>query len=42
MTHSGMEVVLPTGSVIRTGCGAMPDKNNHNGSSTMWSVFPYG
>ena len=33
--HSGMEVVLPNGEVIRTGMGAMP-KNN------TWQLFPYG
>ncbi|KAJ3546566.1 hypothetical protein NM208_g1938 [Fusarium decemcellulare] len=33
--HSGMEVVLPTGEVIRTGMGAMP-------GSTAWQNFPYG
>jgi len=35
MMHSGMEVVLPSGEVIRTGMGAMP-KNN------TWQLFPYG
>lgn len=34
-THSGLEVVLPTGEVIRTGMGAMPNSNS-------WQVFPYG
>lgn len=33
--HSGLEVVLPTGEVIRTGMGAMPN-------STTWQTFPYG
>lgn len=33
--HSGMEVVLPTGEVVRTGMGAMP-------GSTTWQTFPYG
>lgn len=33
--HSGMEVVLPTGEVIRTGMGAMPGSN-------AWQIFPYG
>lgn len=33
--HSGMEVVLPTGEVIRTGMGAM------SGSNT-WQASPYG
>jgi hypothetical protein len=33
--HSGLEVVLPTGEVIRTGMGAL------EGSNT-WQTFPYG
>lgn len=33
--HSGLEVVLPTGEVFRTGMGAM------EGSNT-WQAFPYG
>lgn len=33
--HSGLEVVLPTGEVVRTGMGAM------EGSNT-WQTFPYG
>ncbi|KAK7425138.1 hypothetical protein QQX98_000052 [Neonectria punicea] len=32
--HSGLEVVLPTGEVVRTGMGAMP-------GSTTWQNFPY-
>ncbi|KAK0742065.1 hypothetical protein B0T21DRAFT_399912 [Apiosordaria backusii] len=35
--HSGLEVVLPTGEVIRTGMGAL----THDGENT-WGVFPYG
>lgn len=34
-THSGLEVVLPTGEVIRTGMGALPGNNT-------WQTFPYG
>lgn len=34
-SHSGMEVVFPTGEVIRTGMGALP------GNDT-WQVFAYG
>ncbi|KAL6406491.1 putative aryl-alcohol oxidase vanillyl-alcohol oxidase protein [Ilyonectria robusta] len=30
-----MEVVLPTGDVIRTGMGALPGNNT-------WQIFPYG
>lgn len=33
--HSGLEVVLPTGEVIRTGMGALPGNNS-------WQLFPYG
>lgn len=33
--HPGMEVVLPTGEVIRTGMGALPGNNT-------WQIFPYG
>ncbi|KAM7213819.1 hypothetical protein V8F06_010815 [Rhypophila decipiens] len=33
--HSGMEVVLPTGEVIRTGMGGLPGNNT-------WQCFPYG
>ena len=35
MMHSGLEVVLPSGEVIRTGMGAMPNNNT-------WQLFPYG
>ncbi|KAI2606760.1 vanillyl alcohol oxidase [Hypoxylon sp. NC1633] len=33
--HAGLEVVLPTGEVIRTGMGALPGSNT-------WQTFPYG
>lgn len=33
--HCGMEVVLPTGEIVRTGMGALPDNNT-------WQLFPYG
>ena len=33
--HSGLEVVLPTGDLFRTGMGAMP-------GSDAWQTFPYG
>ncbi|KAH1302862.1 hypothetical protein KXV73_000248 [Aspergillus fumigatus] len=33
--HSGLEVVTPTGEVVRTGMGALPGNNT-------WQVFPYG
>lgn len=35
MMHCGMEVVLPTGDVVRTGMGALPDNNT-------WQLFQYG
>ncbi|KAJ5231721.1 vanillyl-alcohol oxidase, partial [Penicillium citrinum] len=35
MMHCGLEVVLPTGEVIRTGMGALPGNNS-------WQLFPYG
>jgi FAD/FMN-containing dehydrogenase len=34
-THSGLEVVTPTGEVVRTGMGALPGNNT-------WQVFSYG
>ena len=33
--HSGLEVVLPTGELIRTGMGALLGSN-------AWQTFPYG
>jgi hypothetical protein len=33
--HCGMEVVTPTGEVMRTGMGALPGNNT-------WQIFPYG
>ncbi|KAE8448728.1 hypothetical protein EG329_008943 [Mollisiaceae sp. DMI_Dod_QoI] len=33
--HAGLEVVLPTGEVIRTGMGSLPGNNT-------WQTFPYG
>ncbi|KAK3897010.1 hypothetical protein C8A05DRAFT_39437, partial [Staphylotrichum tortipilum] len=33
--HAGLEVVLPSGEVIRTGIGALPGNNS-------WQLFPYG
>lgn len=35
MMHSGMEVVLPCGEVIRAAMGTFPGNNN-------WQLFPYG
>lgn len=34
-SHCGMEVVTPTGDVLRTGMGGLPGNNT-------WQVFPYG
>ncbi|KAJ5890035.1 hypothetical protein N7504_010845 [Penicillium tannophilum] len=34
-THCGLEVVMPTGEIVRTGMGALPGNNT-------WQVFPYG
>lgn len=33
--HCGMEVVLPSGEVLRTGMGALPNSNT-------WQTFQYG
>ncbi|OJG06103.1 4-cresol dehydrogenase [hydroxylating] flavoprotein subunit [Pseudonocardia autotrophica] len=35
MWQTGMEVVLPTGDIMRTGMGAVPGANS-------WQLFPYG
>ena len=35
MWQTGMEIVLPTGEVMRTGMGAVPGSNT-------WQLFPYG
>lgn len=44
--HCGMEVVLPTGSVIRTGMGAMPGKSSSptdtDPLNPCWQSFQYG
>lgn len=33
--HCGMEVVLPSGEILRTGMGALPGSNT-------WQTFQYG
>ncbi|KAK7206961.1 glycolate oxidase [Myxozyma melibiosi] len=38
--HCGMEVVLPTGEVIRTGMGGLPGPDNTD--SPTWQSFQYG
>lgn len=51
MMHCGLEVVLPTGELLRTGMGALPDKTRKGApGSTLdeepgnrcWQLFPYG
>ncbi|KAJ4397695.1 hypothetical protein N0V93_001929 [Gnomoniopsis smithogilvyi] len=49
MMHCGMEVVLPSGELIRTGMGAMPHPSSKPGVSpdqqpgnAAWQLFPYG
>lgn len=36
--HCGMEVVLPTGDLVRTGMGALPSDN----AKLTWSTYHYG
>ncbi|KZO95768.1 vanillyl alcohol oxidase [Calocera viscosa TUFC12733] len=38
--HCGMEVVLPTGEVVRTGMGALPGKDGAD--NPCWQSFQYG
>lgn len=50
--HCGLEVVLPSGELIRTGMGALPDpltRHNKNGprpdqepGNRAWQLFNYG
>ncbi|PQE13964.1 vanillyl-alcohol oxidase protein [Rutstroemia sp. NJR-2017a BBW] len=48
--HCGLEVVLPTGELIRTGMGALPDPTQPKVEGTLdqqpgnkcWQLFPYG
>ncbi|RAH82718.1 aryl-alcohol oxidase [Aspergillus japonicus CBS 114.51] len=52
MMHSGMEVVMPTGELVRTGMGALPHPESRDGSESKkpetqpWNptaaLFPYG
>ncbi|KAE8334572.1 hypothetical protein BDV24DRAFT_22552 [Aspergillus arachidicola] len=51
MMHCGMEVVLPTGELMRTGMGAMPQPRSAGESqirldeepgNKCWQLFPYG
>ncbi|KUI60993.1 Vanillyl-alcohol oxidase [Cytospora mali] len=49
MMHSGMEVVLPNGELVRTGMGAMPHPNSSKDlrpdeqpGNKCWQLFNYG
>lgn len=51
MMHCGMEVVLPTGELMRTGMGALPQSKKEGEPSVRldeepgnkcWQLFPYG
>ena len=48
--HCGMEVVLPSGELMRTGMGAMPQPGAKGSANSLdeeapnkcWQLFPYG
>ncbi|CAG7932609.1 unnamed protein product [Penicillium olsonii] len=50
MMHCGMEVVLPSGELMRTGMGAMPQPTKGSSTTSLdeeagnkcWQLFPYG
>ncbi|KAH7018615.1 uncharacterized protein B0I36DRAFT_277263 [Microdochium trichocladiopsis] len=49
MMHCGMEVVLPDGSLVRTGMGALPNPNSdpskpahEQDANESWQLFNYG
>lgn len=51
MMHCGLEVILPNGDLVRTGMGAMPDRDNghkdglrpdEQPGNKAWHLFNYG
>lgn len=49
MMHCGLEVVLPNGSLLRTGMGALPDPDadlslppDQQPANKCWQLFNYG
>lgn len=49
MMHCGLEVVLPDGSLVRTGMGALPPPNadpsvppDEQPANECWQLFNYG
>lgn len=48
MMHSGLEVILPSGELLRTGMGALPQNPQKSGTTDQdpgnkcWQLFPYG
>lgn len=51
MMHSGLEVVLANGELLRTGMGALPAPKSETANATKlheepgnkcWQLFPYG
>lgn len=49
MMHCGMEVILPSGELLRTGMGALPQNPgtsvhpiHQDAANKCWQPFPYG